>query len=285
MSREADPIPLVELARAEEARIAISVGEIASERRPFAGGVMTRGAPGEWLNAAFGPGMRGAVEREELRELIDWYESKGIEPRLELCPFADPTLIAHLAAERFSIRLFEQVFFRTLDGAATIAAPHEAPPELRLATIDPRDDEAVDRYARISIEGFLPPATPEPIREAQRATWRVVVRHPRTIATVALLDGEPVGAAAMEVMTEVPGGPIAALFGATVLAPARRRGIQQTLLVHRIKEAAARGARFATIGGRPGEGTERNVRRLGFAVAYTKAIVTRPAPGLTGVPE
>jgi GNAT superfamily N-acetyltransferase len=67
-----------------------------------------------------------------------------------------------------------------------------------------------------------------------------------------------------------------------VLPEFRRRGIQQALIAARLNYAAARGARLATIGSKPGAGTERNVRRMGFATAYTKPVMVRPGPGLVG---
>jgi GNAT superfamily N-acetyltransferase len=70
------------------------------------------------------------------------------------------------------------------------------------------------------------------------------------------------------------------LFGLAVHADFRRRGIQQALIAARLEFARERGCRIATIGSRPGAGTERNVRRFGFQVAYTKAIVAQPGPGL-----
>ena len=73
-----------------------------------------------------------------------------------------------------------------------------------------------------------------------------------------------------------------AFFGLRVLPEFRRRGIQQALIAARLNYAAARGARLATIGSRPGAGTERNVRRMGFATAYTKPVMVRPGPGLVG---
>jgi GNAT superfamily N-acetyltransferase len=76
-------------------------------------------------------------------------------------------------------------------------------------------------------------------------------------------------------------GELCALFGLSVLPEFRRRGIQQALIAARLNEARRRGAHLATISGRPGAATERNVMRMGFALAYTKVILVKPGPGLT----
>ena len=54
----------------------------------------------------------------------------------------------------------------------------------------------------------------------------------------------------------------------------------RTLIAARLNHAGTRGVRVATIGSRPGAGTERNVRRMGFQTAYTKVMLARSGPGL-----
>lgn len=73
---------------------------------------------------------------------------------------------------------------------------------------------------------------------------------------------------------------MAILFGLSVLPEYRKRGIQQAMIGERLRIARQEGAHFATISARPGVATERNARRMGFEVAYTKAIVVRPGAGL-----
>jgi GNAT superfamily N-acetyltransferase len=77
--------------------------------------------------------------------------------------------------------------------------------------------------------------------------------------------------------------PAARFFGLSVLAHARRQGVQQAMLAWRISEAARRECVVACIGSLPGAGTERNVRRMGFAPAYTKVTLVRLGAGLAPV--
>lgn len=272
----ADLLDLTEVARLEEGRLAVAFREIADESRPVGGGIAGRGAPGSWCNSAVGLGMGGPVTRDELAETAAWYESAGIEPRFEVCPYADASLLQGLAALGFVPRDFETVLFRPLGPSDDFATPHPPPAGLSVRPVDPADPAMVRAYSATVAPQFCPPGvTPT---EADLQVSDRAVRHHRTIALGAWMDGAIVGGGAMELH-----GEIAALFGLAVLPEHRRRGIQQTLIAERLRLARDRGARVATIGSRPGQGTERNVRRMGFATAYTKVILVRPGPGLTPV--
>ncbi|MFM9957980.1 MAG: GNAT family N-acetyltransferase [Phycisphaerales bacterium] len=272
-----DPI---ELARAEETRLAAGFGELADETRPFAGGVMCRAAPGAWCNAAVGMGFAGGgpVRVEEVDELIAFYEGHAIEPRLEVAPYADISLTRALAERGFVVRNYENVLFRHLDGTRLPPTPYPPPRGLTIRAIDGSNEREVEVHARTATLGFQPPGTviPDELLEIARR----VARHPRVAAILAEIDGEVVGAGGLE-----SHGPVAALFGVTVLPQARRKGVQRAMIEWRLNEAKRRGCQWATIGSRPGQSTERNVRRVGFELGYTKIVVVRPGAGLKPVTE
>ncbi len=85
-----------EIAVLEEGRQAQALAELAAESRPFGVGVARRGPAGSWLNNAVGMGLSGPVREADLADLSKWYEETGIEPRIELCPMADESLIRAL---------------------------------------------------------------------------------------------------------------------------------------------------------------------------------------------
>ena len=269
---------LAELARAEETRLARGFAETADESRPFAGGIMARSVPGSWSNAAVGCGFSGPVTLAEVDELIEFYTSKSIEPRIELCPFADISLVKHLAHRGFVISNFENVLFRNLAPGESFTAPHPPPPGLVIRRIDSTNEADVQLHAETAIRGFLPDDAPIP--DDMLEFSRRFARHPRACAIIAELDGRTAGAGTMKYDTDV-----AALFGVTVLPFARRRGIQQAMIAWRLEFAARHGVKWVTIGTRPGQATERNTRRMGFQVAYTKPTLVRPGPGLEPVKE
>jgi GNAT superfamily N-acetyltransferase len=163
-----------------------------------------------------------------------------------------------------------------LDGGEAIAAGHAAPSGLVIRAIDPGDAPLVREAARVVALGFTPAG--QGVREEDLDVWARCAAHPRTTLLGAFVDGRLVGAGSLEIS-----GEIATLFGLSVLEAFRRRGIQQALIAERLRRAAASGAGVATIGARPCVPTERNVRRMGFQVAYTKTILVRPGAGLAPV--
>ncbi len=270
---------LIDIAKLDEARHAQALIDGAPETRPIGGGIAARGHPGSWVNAVIGAGLAGPVPGADLEAVTEWYEAAGIEPRFELTPFVDRGLLNELERMRFVLRSFETVLFRELAAGERVSAVHPAPPGLCISVVDPADDAAVRAYVLVAMSGFYPPGS-GPTEEDVRLVMGFA-RHPRTVSLTASLDDRIVGAGACEIVD----GRIAALFGVSVLPEFRRRGVQQALLATRLNMAAERGCRVATIGSRPGAGTERNVRRMGFQTAYTKVCLCRPGEGLAAAPS
>lgn len=273
-----------EFARAEEARQARGLSEIADLARPFSGGTAGRSAPGGWSNTSVGMGLNGPVTQDEVDEVVAWYEEAGIEPRFEVCPFADPSLVAALETHGCVPLVFENTFFRALSREQLVTPLVEVPRGLKVERVDPSDAAAVRRYSAVAMSGFVPEGTTPPEEDFEVSAR--VVRHSRTIAMLATIDGEPAGAGAGEVsealgaMEGLNGARVVAMFGASVLPKFRNRGVQQALMAARLNHGIEHGATMASIGAKPGIATERNARRMGFQLAYTKVHVVKPGPGL-----
>ncbi len=314
---------LIDVARLEEHRRAICARAIAAESMEFAGGlaapgggggVALRGKPGSWINYAVGFGLgpdgtpapaavsaREAAEmgpspvsREELARVIGWYESAGIEPRFEVSPLADVRVFRDLADLGCCVRDFTNVMFRELSPHHPACPVFEPPAELRIRPIDPGDDAQVRAYSTVAISGFKPQGVLP--TEDEYALSARVVRGPRTLALGAYMpDGRSsgteriVGAGALLLTGPDDGtafarlGGCVSLMGLSVHPGFRGRGIQQAMMAARMNAAVERGCRVATIGSRPGAATERNAIRMGFQLAYTKLILTRPGPGLASI--
>jgi GNAT superfamily N-acetyltransferase len=263
-----------EIALLEERRQAQMLAAVAPLVRPFAGGVMAFHGPGSWQNQAAGVGLAGPVDAAEIDALIEFYESRGVEPRIELSPFVDETLIAGLGERNFVIREFEHVLARELpeDEDLELALPRGRPPGLELRLLDQADAAMVERAAEITLRGFFPDGE---IPQAMVDACVLVNLLPTTLTYLAWLDGELAAAGSVSL-----GERVASLMGVSTDPRFRRRGIQQALIIERLAAARARGCVLATIGSRPGIPTERNAMRLGFVMAYTKVIVVRPGAGL-----
>lgn len=271
----------LEVARLEEERLAVGAAEISAHVRPVrGGGVACRDVPGSWNNLIVGVGMHGPLSQDwgdELRSICGWYEEAGVEPRIEVAPFADMSLLKHCEAERFVVRNFDNVLYRVLHSGERVSTAQAPDPRIRVRQVDKGHAAEVRAASRIAMTGSLPPGHELP--ESDYALWAKIVTHPRTrtfVASVETPDGPiDAGAGSMEVHDE-----IACLFGLSTLHAFRRLGIQQSLIAARLELAIELGVKVATIGSRPGAGTERNVRRMGFQTAYTKVILARPGPGL-----
>ncbi len=276
----------IEIAHLEEHRQAKGTAEVSLEAEPVAGGIMCFSGPGSWSNQAVALGLDGPVTDDELDRLVAFYVERGVEPRIEVSPFVDASLFAGLARRGFQLREMENVLACDLGGdeARPLRERHPLgwPDELEVVRVDPTDEAAVRTHVEIATSGFRP--LDRPIDESMFEIGRRVVRHPRTRAFTATLEGVAVGAGAMEVGEAGEAGGASALFGTSVLEQARRRGVQLALILTRLDEARRAGARVATIGSRPGISTERNAARVGFGMAYSKAILAMQGEGLVPSP-
>ena len=220
------PIDLLQFARLEESRQARSVARIADEFEEIAGGTMCFGGVGSWANQAMGLGMDRPVSPDEIERLIAYYESRGVEPKVELCPFAHESFVRGLAERGFVIRDFENVL--ALDLSAWSAPP--LPEGVQVRLVDPADEREVATYQSITRAGFAP-AEPDLFARLERR----MIGLSGVRSYVAWIAGQPAAAGAGEVAP-----PCAALFGLTTLEPFRRRGCQRALMIARLRAAQRR---------------------------------------------
>ncbi len=268
-----------QIAELEEARQAVGTAEVALHSEQVAGGIMSFAGIGSWANQACGLGLDGPVSDADLDRFVDFYVERGVEPKLEVCPFADETLIKGLAARGFELREFENVLFRDLSIEHDLRGLLEQgwPHDLDLVHVEPGNKPQVRTFVEVSTSGFRPPD--QPIDDVFFDVTSRVVQHPRCDHYLAMVEGKPVGGGGME-----SSGEIACLFGTSVLPEFRRRGIQAALIVRRLERARELSCRWGVIHTLPGIATERNSRRLGFELAYTKVIMAKPGNGLSVSP-
>lgn len=268
------------IARLEERRQAFGVAEIAAHAQHIMGGTMSATDPGSWTNQACGLGLEGPVSIADVDRLIDFYVSRQLEPRVELAPSADPSLIAALADRGFTLINFDHVLARTIEPDEHLWSllPNPKPDQLSIRPIDPSSAAEIEQWVRISGSGFISPESAH-YPSFFESSRRVAV-HPRFTAMLAFWQGTPAGACALEIAQPLEGHTLASLMATSVLPDFRRRGIQQAMIVARLERAQKIGAPLATIQSRPHVATDRNARRLGFHTAYTKVILVLRRPGL-----
>lgn len=271
--------PPVEIALLEERRQARGQETLADLSVDFAGGTMGFSGKGSWTNQATGAGLAGPVDPAEIDRFVDFYVTRGVQPQIEVCPFAHESLVRGLADRGFVVRTFENVLAHQVTPEEDFGALllNGWPDGLTLAHVDPRRSDEVEVFVDVSTSGFRPPDAPVP--ETMARVARRAVQRADTDAFLARLGGTLAGASSMST-----GGGIANLGGTSVLPAFRRRGLQQALIVRRLERARERGCRLVTIHSRPGIPTERNAGRLGFQVAYTKVLMVMPRPDLEASP-
>lgn len=266
-----------DIAVLEERRQAECTVLAAETSEPVAGGFMSVSGVGSWTNQACGLGLAGPVDEASLDRLVEFYASRGIEPKLEVCAFADESLLAGLARRGFVLREFEAVLARPIAPDEAFAPQLGWPAGITFTRVDPRDAAEVEAFLDASTCGFRPEDAPVP--DALVAASHRMLAQPRTEAYLARDGEQAVGGGWLDV-----GDGAAALLGTSVRAAYRGRGIQQALIALRLRAAQARGCKVACIHSRPGIPTERNAARLGFTLVYHKVALVRPGPGLAPSP-
>ena len=265
-----------EVAELEERRIQVGVGEIAPETLAWCGGLLCFGGPGSWANQGLGCCMGGEVATKEgVAEMASWYESRGAEPKVVVCPFADGSLVTELGEAGFRLREFEMVFACDVRGRA-VGQGAPIPEGVTFEPLDLNDGALVDECVRFSCAIYGHHADPP---EAMLENFKRMALHPRMRTFVVRAGGELAGTSSIEIA-----GDIASLCGAAVKEEYRRRGIQTALIDLRLDMAAEAGCRVVTVSSLPGVATERNSMRRGFLPSYTKVAMVRPGEGLVASP-
>jgi GNAT superfamily N-acetyltransferase len=230
----------------------------------LAGGVAARvGAGSGLLDAAIGMGLDGPVEADELDRVVGFFRDRGLPARVWVSPFADPSFPGSLAARGLVPRRFEQVLVMSLtggwagqsDGRDDVASPRPS---------DVTVSETADRemWGRLMTRGFEAPA--EPTEDAYEL-GRVVASSPGTRLFVGAVGGEYVGTGMLAI-----DGTLARLDGDATLPEARGKGVQGAIQAARIAAARSAGCALVTTEATPGSGSQRNMERCGFRVAYTR---------------
>ncbi len=266
----------IDIARLVERKQAVAAAELARESRPLAEGWLACDGRGSYVNKACGFGLERPVSESELDELVTFFTSRGVEPRVELSPFISASLIEGLGRRGFVLQRFGNVLARKIE-ATRLTLPLGWPQGVTVERIDPTDDATVREYVEVSESGFL--AEGEPLPPEFMELGIKAVRRPVQDAYVARVGREIVGAGGCE-----SSGGVTALFGTSVKPAWRGRGIQQALIVARLERGRERGSQLAVIISGPGIPTERNAARLGFQMAYSRVTLVKPGEGLMPSP-
>jgi GNAT superfamily N-acetyltransferase len=211
------------------------------------------------FSQSVGLGLNAAVSDEHIQAITEFYHSQSAPARLVTSPVAGDELSRKLIAHGFTVEEYENVLagdVRRMDGEH-----------------DPRVDVCTDAelWAEYSARAFEDGAEPS---NALRFISILIASHPDVSALILRENGEIVTTGCLGI--ERNG--VAGFFGTSTSPAARGRGYQTALIRDRIARARERGAVLARASARPGSASERNFRRCGFQVLYTRTTWIRALP-------
>ncbi len=211
----------------------------------------------EALSEAFGIGTLAAVGAEEIALLTAFFESRNSTPRVFVTPMSDPSLALGLARAGYAPAEYENVLvsddfetYARYDGRVAVAAN-------------------LDDWAAASMKGFLG----DEAEEAGDPRVGLILASSEGAVALAGADEERIALTAIVSLR----GECAFFFAGATLPEFRRRGWHLALVRDRIARARDAGARIMRATATPGSASERNFRRCGFAVLYTRSLWERRA--------
>lgn len=264
LARRLETLSAIEMRRFAETAAALDPRSGAQWRR-VGGGIAAFVGRGSPVNMALGVGMVGPVTIEDVLELERFYGERGASAAVSVCPLADPTLISALAVRGWLLDGFEHVLVRGLGhGAGPLDAQPPAGVEVRRAVTE----EDRDLWATVAAAAFSAPLPPI---EEQVKLAGIAVARPGTQLFTGWVDGKIAGTAELYVEDGV-----AWLSADATLPQFQRRGVQRTLQLHRLQVGFEQGCTLAVTECAPGSISQRNMERLGFRIAYTRAELVLP---------
>jgi len=212
------------------------------------------------LTQAFGLGLEGEVDDDELDELEAFFKDRGAGVNVEVCNMADMIFIQKLIERGYTISEFTHVLARPI--ATTEAFDVSGDYIIR----EVGEDE-IDTYSRVVAEGFVEHGLAQ---DSLTDVFKVFFRQANCTCFAALNNGEPAGGGAVFIQDGV-----AELGGASTIPRHRNLGIQTGLLRRRLGFGASKGCDLAMVTTLPGTTSQRNVQRQGFQIVYARTKFTR----------
>jgi hypothetical protein len=254
------------LARLMEAAEAANGFGLARGARPglveveeIAGGCAMFAGVGSPLTHALGIGMNGPLPRGEFDRLEGFFRSRGSGSLIDLCPMADLSVVEQVMQRGYRIIEFNNLMLRRVQPADALFEP---PPAITVSTVD---EAFMPEWCRLLVRGFSGSADADEVM-VDLVTGILGAGD----SLCARLDGAPAGTAGLSVH-----GGVALLYGDSTLLEVRGRGLQQTLIRHRLASAARAGCQWAMACVVPGSGSHRNYERCGFELFYMRVNVQR----------
>lgn len=257
------------IARRVERKRALSTLQLSTSSLAVGGGFATYEGPGSFMNRACAMGLDGSVTSEDIESLIHFFESRGEEAKVEICPFAHASLIQGLGANGFVVQDFDSVLAIPLSPSIYELAV-EAPDGIAIERVDGSDPSMARAFAESAERTFA--KEHEPVSQSAVGLIMKSLLDPTNDSFVARTrEGEIVGTASSD-----SSDGLTMLFGAGVAPSWRGHGLHGALMMARLSNGITRGSDLGCVIAAPGLTTEKNAGRLGFTMAYSRATLVRP---------
>jgi GNAT superfamily N-acetyltransferase len=227
-----------------------------------AGGVAFFGGKDYPSNQMVGMGLYGEVTADHLDRVEEFFRSHGVASTIVVSPLADVSLPALLGERGYRIVEFNSVLICRINHEE----PFTVPPGIAVERVTP---DTVRPWMQAIAKGFS-----QEIPAAEEI-FGAFASLPGSLAFLVRIEDEVVGGCVGQI---IPEARLAALSGMATLPEFRRRGVQSALIARRLHEAALAGCEYAVVCTQPGSGSQRNMERRRFRVAYTKVVMRRGWP-------
>lgn len=220
-----------------------------------AGGTAMFGGVGSPMTHAMGIGMSGPVAVEEMERLERFFQDRGSASLIDLCPMADPSVIAFVQSRPYRVIEFNNILARRIERGESFAP---------VAGVRLVSQSEAPVWARVVSQGF---AEYMPVTEEMVS----MMMTPSKVGPC-WLAGELPGEAGATMMLQ---NGVALLTGDATIPSARGKGWQAALIQERLAFAQRQGCDLAMTSVLPGSGSHRNYERAGFQLIYMRVNLMR----------
>ncbi len=223
----------------------------------LAGGMVVLSGPGLFVNRALAVGQGGSLTEADWATLEDRSAVVGVPPAIEITPATHPAVVAAARDRGYVLDGVEAALARSLD------LSHVPPPDPGFEVV-PANRGLLPVWQETAACGWGHTVAAERAASDVFARVAAIVDAERFSLVRDAASGRPVGCASLTVRDG-----IATLGGMSTLPEERGRGVQTTLIRHRLRVAAAYGCDLATSVAVPDSRSERNLVREGFERVFT----------------
>ncbi|AGG06779.1 N-acetyltransferase [Dehalococcoides mccartyi] len=230
--------------------------------REFKGAFLIYDGAESPVNRVMCLGLKEALLEEDLPGIEEFYAVHGLKAMLDVCPLVEENMVYILGKRGYTVYQFDSVLVHEV---SSFQLEIKEPPGI---VIWPVNKNNYLTWLEVVSHGF---SSAESDLMSMQSICEPNYHSRNSSAYLAYLDGKPAGGGVLYVR-----GHMAELGGDATLPDFRRRGVQTALIQHRMKIARKMGVRQMIFVSAPGNSSERNARRAGFEMAYSRTLLLQP---------